>query len=156
MDIQPGFTLDEIVKELSLSSGIMSRTSVGRASQRRPGHSHQHSHHGHQHGCSGALAQSKRKVAPAPPQVPVPVPAPPSSAGAMGSATTSVSWPAGSIPRRVKKLSWDDEDENKVSFAGYERLLYYVFIWRYTESINSNYKKKQCVYRPHRTNVAVR
>ncbi|XP_049947286.1 fat-like cadherin-related tumor suppressor homolog [Schistocerca serialis cubense] len=45
---------------------------------------------------------STSKVAPAPPTVPSP-PVPPSDS------TRGIGWPAGSIPRRVKKLSWDDE-----------------------------------------------
>ncbi|XP_052132956.1 uncharacterized protein LOC113206264 [Frankliniella occidentalis] len=94
---------------------IMARNAAGRASQRRPGHHHHHHHH-HNHGgggsgnhqCSNPLSQTKRKVAPAPPQVPGTV----NKTSNVDSVTSGVSWPLGSIPRRVKKLSWDDDDDN--------------------------------------------
>lgn len=44
---------------------------------------------------------SQHKVAPAPPQIPV--------ASVVLSENGKIGWPSGSIPRRVKKLSWDDE-----------------------------------------------
>ncbi|XP_034231706.1 protocadherin-like wing polarity protein stan [Thrips palmi] len=88
-------------------AGIMARNAAGRASQRRPPGHHHHHHHGHQ--CSNPLSQAKRKVAPAPPQVPGSV----SKASNVDAVSSGVSWPLGSIPRRVKKLSWDDDDDNK-------------------------------------------
>lgn len=47
-------------------------------------------------------------MAPAPPQVPGTI----GKANNVDSVTSGVSWPLGSIPRRVKKLSWDDDDDN--------------------------------------------
>lgn len=45
----------------------------------------------------------KQKIAPAPPQVPkLSTPSPPHSR----------LWPQGSFPRRVKKLSWNDESDS--------------------------------------------
>ena len=64
--------------------------------------------------CANPLAQSlgsgKHKVAPAPPQLPDDARAStPTVADNNNQPKNGVSWPAGSIPRRVKKLSWDDE-----------------------------------------------
>ncbi|KAJ9576525.1 hypothetical protein L9F63_025580, partial [Diploptera punctata] len=64
--------------------------------------------------CTNPLAQSlgsgKHKVAPAPPQLPDDARAStPTIPDNNNQPKNGVSWPAGSIPRRVKKLSWDDE-----------------------------------------------
>ncbi|XP_069687408.1 protocadherin-15 [Periplaneta americana] len=65
--------------------------------------------------CTNPLAQGlgsgKHKVAPAPPQLPDDARAstPTIPIDNNNQPKNGVSWPSGSIPRRVKKLSWDDE-----------------------------------------------
>ncbi|PSN55988.1 hypothetical protein C0J52_02158 [Blattella germanica] len=64
--------------------------------------------------CTNPLAQSlgsgKHKIAPAPPALPEDVRAStPTAVDNNNQPKNGVSWPSGSIPRRVKKLSWDDE-----------------------------------------------
>jgi len=92
--------------------GIMSRNSSSRASIREA--------------CANPLAQGlgsgKHKVAPAPPQIPDEVRAstPTVNNNNNKQPKNGINWPSGSIPRRVKKLSWDDEacQHRKVSVVG--------------------------------------
>ncbi|XP_075236204.1 protocadherin Fat 4-like Cad96Ca [Lycorma delicatula] len=71
------------------------------------------------HNTVAAHNPNKHKVAPAPPQVPIVAqhsdssrtPTPETQNNIVQS-KGGISWPMGSIPRRVKKLSWDDEGEN--------------------------------------------
>nr|CAD7397929.1 unnamed protein product [Timema cristinae] len=66
---------------------------------------------GSHNNCNNPLAlSSKHKVAPAPPQLPDPSRSlTPTDNNNQQQGKGGVSWPSGSIPRRVKKLSWDDE-----------------------------------------------
>nr|CAD7437671.1 unnamed protein product [Timema bartmani] len=66
---------------------------------------------GSHNNCNNPLAlSSKHKVAPAPPQLPNPSRSlTPTDNNNQQQGKGGVSWPSGSIPRRVKKLSWDDE-----------------------------------------------
>lgn len=68
-----------------------------------------------------AHSANKQKVAPAPPTVPPLSSRSPSPHN--NNNHNKITWPAGSIPRRVKKLSWDDESDsshknNKVNKLG--------------------------------------
>uniref|UniRef100_A0A1V1FIP7 Putative CTL9 n=1 Tax=Reticulitermes speratus TaxID=60591 RepID=A0A1V1FIP7_9NEOP len=79
---------------------IMSRNSSSRASIREA--------------CTNPLVQGlgsgKHKVAPAPPQIPDDVrTSTPTVSTNNNQPKNGINWPSGSIPRRVKKLSWDDE-----------------------------------------------
>jgi hypothetical protein len=71
--------------------------------------------------CSNPLAQGlgsgKHKVGPAPPQLPEDVRTLTPTVNNNNQLKNGVNWPSGSIPRRVKKLSWDDESnqQRKVS-----------------------------------------
>lgn len=56
-----------------------------------------------------AHSANKQKVAPAPPIVP---PLSSRSPSPHNNNHNKITWPAGSIPRRVKKLSWDDESDS--------------------------------------------
>jgi hypothetical protein len=96
------------VKQLvQICAGIMARNTSSRESNRG--------------NCSNPLAQglgsAKHKVAPAPPQIPDDVRTPTPTTDNNNEVKSGVSWPSGSIPRRVKKLSWDDESsqQKKVS-----------------------------------------
>ncbi|KAL1455219.1 hypothetical protein WDU94_009330 [Cyamophila willieti] len=55
--------------------------------------------------------KSKQKLAPQPPQVPKPSPSS-HNMDSVRSGSSNVMWPVGTIPRRVKKLSWDDEADS--------------------------------------------
>lgn len=55
------------------------------------------------------LGSAKHKVAPAPPQLPDDARASTPTVDNNNQPKNGVTWPSGSIPRRVKKLSWDDE-----------------------------------------------
>jgi hypothetical protein len=87
--------------------GIMSRNTSSRGSIRGS--------------CANPLAQGlgsgKHKVAPAPPQLPDDVRVSTPTADNNNQPKNGINWPSGSIPRRVKKLSWDDEccQQKKVS-----------------------------------------
>lgn len=63
------------------------------------------------------LGSAKHKVAPAPPQLPDDARASTPTVDNNNQPKNGVTWPNGSIPRRVKKLSWDDESyqQRKVS-----------------------------------------
>lgn len=53
--------------------------------------------------------KSKQKLAPQPPTVPGATQSGPADTGQ--ASKSNVMWPVGTIPRRVKKLSWDDEGD---------------------------------------------
>ena len=88
-----------VMQFLQTFTGIMSRNSSSRASIREA--------------CANPLAQGlgsgKHKVAPAPPQIPDEVRASTPTVNNNNQPKNGINWPGGSIPRRVKKLSWDDE-----------------------------------------------
>ncbi|XP_021935515.1 protocadherin Fat 2 [Zootermopsis nevadensis] len=67
--------------------------------------------------CSNPLAQGlssgKHKVAPAPPQLPDDARTPTPTIDNNNQLKNGINWPSGSIPRRVKKLSWDDESSQQ-------------------------------------------
>uniref|UniRef100_A0A1B6EHK3 Cadherin domain-containing protein n=2 Tax=Cuerna arida TaxID=1464854 RepID=A0A1B6EHK3_9HEMI len=79
---------------------IMSRNSNTRLSHAGPKRVSNHQ--------VAAHSANKQKVAPAPPTVPIQT----SSRSPSPQSNHKITWPAGSIPRRVKKLSWDDESDS--------------------------------------------
>jgi hypothetical protein len=97
-----------VMQLIQTCAGIMSRNSSSRASIREA--------------CTNPLVQGlgsgKHKVAPAPPQIPDDVrTSTPTVSTNNNQPKNGINWPSGSIPRRVKKLSWDDEScqQKKVS-----------------------------------------
>jgi hypothetical protein len=100
----PGWILMQLVQ---ICAGIIARNTSSRGSIRGS--------------CTNPFAQglgsAKHKVAPAPPQLPDDARASTPTVDNNNQPKNGVSWPSGSIPRRVKKLSWDDEScqQRKVS-----------------------------------------
>jgi hypothetical protein len=96
-----------LMQLVHIFAGIMARNASSRGSIRG--------------NCTNPLAQglgsAKHKVAPAPPQLPDDARPSTPTVDNNNQPKTGVTWPSGSIPRRVKKLSWDDEScqQRKVS-----------------------------------------
>lgn len=93
----------------TIGLGIMSRNSNTRMSHANPTKRMTNQQ-------VAAHSANKQKMAPAPPTVPRPgpsrSPSPSPSPNHNNNHTNKVTWPTGSIPRRVKKLSWDDESDS--------------------------------------------
>uniref|UniRef100_A0A1B6C9V6 Cadherin domain-containing protein n=1 Tax=Clastoptera arizonana TaxID=38151 RepID=A0A1B6C9V6_9HEMI len=83
---------------------IMARNSAARMSQAAPKRTQNQSVPAH--------STNKQKVAPAPPTIPQSESRTPSPNNNSNQNKGGIAWPSGSIPRRVKKLSWDDESDS--------------------------------------------
>lgn len=82
----------------------MARNTAARMSHAAPKITHNQS--------VAAHSVNKQKVAPAPPTVPLSESRTPSPNNNNIQNKGGITWPSGSIPRRVKKLSWDDESDS--------------------------------------------
>jgi hypothetical protein len=92
-----------VIQLVQICTGIMARNTSSRGSCTNP--------------FAQGLGSAKHKVAPAPPQLPDDARASTPTVDNNNQPKNGVTWPSGSIPRRVKKLSWDDEScqQRKVS-----------------------------------------